>query len=219
MSDEAGRAARRDRRIARIVGLGGFVLRLLARTWRIRQVNRGPMQALRDAGHPIIFVLWHGNLLPLLWHHRDQGIAVLISEHGDGEIVARVALSLGFRTVRGSTSRGGARALLELTRVSRSGIDLAFTPDGPRGPARRFAPGALIVAQRAGVPLVPLYAHADRAWHLRSWDRFVIPKPFSRITVAYADPIHLAAGTPREAAAETDRMETAMAATVEAAGG
>ena len=219
MSDAAARQRRRARRIALVVAVGGVVLRLVARTWRIRQINRGPTQALRDAGQPVILVLWHGALLPLLWHHRRQGVAVLISEHGDGEIIARIALSLGYRTVRGSTTRGAARALLELTRAARSGIDLAFTPDGPRGPAHRFAPGALIVAQRSGAPFVAIHAHAERAWHLRSWDRFVIPKPFTRITVAYSDPVPVSAPTPRDAAGQSDRFERIMAATVEAAGG
>ena len=106
----------------------------------------------------MIFTLWHGELLPLLWHHRAQDIAVVISEHRDGEIIARIAESLGYATVRGSTSRGGGRALIGLMRALEEGRDGAVTPDGPRGPAHVFAPGAAIAAQRTGAPLVPIRA-------------------------------------------------------------
>ncbi|HEU4642397.1 MAG TPA: lysophospholipid acyltransferase family protein [Gemmatimonadaceae bacterium] len=216
-SDAAAR--RRARRVALAVRLGGVVLRLLARTWRIREVNRAPSQALRDAGRPVIFTLWHGEMLALLWHHRREGITVLISEHGDGEIIARVAESLGFRTVRGSTSRGADRALLGMSRVVQQGGDLAFTPDGPRGPARVFAPGALIVAQRSGAPIVTLAVTTRRCWRLRSWDRFMIPKPFARIAIAYGAPAPVDAPTPREAAALGAPFEALMTETARSAHG
>lgn len=214
------RDARRARRLVLASRLGGVLLRLLARTWRVRFVNRGPVDALRRAGQPYILALWHGQLLPLLWTQRRQDIKVLISEHGDGEIVARVALSLGYHTVRGSTSRGGGRALLGMCRAVREEHRaVAFTPDGPRGPARTFAPGALIVAQRTGAPIVTMAAGATRAWRLKSWDSFLIPKPFARVTVAYGDPVVLHARTMREAAGQTARFETLLAATSAAANG
>ena len=98
--------------------------------------RRRSVRERRAAKQPIIFSLWHGHLLPLLYHHRGEGVTVLISEHGDGEIIARIAERLGFRTVRGSTSRGAARALLGRRACVEQGGDLAITPDGPRGPAR-----------------------------------------------------------------------------------
>ena len=116
---------------------------------------------------------------------------MLISEHGDGEIIARIARHFGFRTIRGSTSRGAARALLELVREVQGGNELAITPDGPRGPAKSFAPGAVIVAQRSGSPIVPAVVHVPFAWRLKSWDRFVVPKPFAKITVAYGETIEI----------------------------
>ena len=206
MTDEEAKRRKKARRIVWAVRLGGAVLRVLAATWRVREVNRTPSQKLRDAGHPVIMVLWHGELLPLLWHHRGEGITVLVSEHGDGELLARVAESLGFRTVRGSTSRGAGRALLGMIRVVQAGGDAGFTPDGPRGPARSFAPGALIVAQRTGAPLVTMRASTSRAWRLRSWDSFMIPKPFARITVAYGSPTGVEASNPREAVAQAERF-------------
>ena len=167
---------------------GGVALRALAATWHFRVVGGEAVESLRSNGTPFIFSLWHGQLLPLLWHHRAQGVAVMISEHRDGELVARIARSLGYRLIRGSTTRGGERALLALVKDLRAGGEAAVTPDGPKGPARSYAPGALIAAQRSGAPILPVAAHADRAWHLSSWDRFMIPKPFAHVTVAYGTP-------------------------------
>jgi lysophospholipid acyltransferase (LPLAT)-like uncharacterized protein len=150
-------------------------------------------------------------MLPLLFLHRDEGVSVLISEHRDGELIARIAESLGFRTVRGSTSRGAARALVGLTHELESGRDIAVTPDGPRGPARSFAPGALIAAQRAAAPVIVVGVSARPAWRLRTWDGFVIPKPFGRVTIAYSDPVRLDAPSARAAADETRRFEGLMA--------
>lgn len=190
----------------RLVFLGGGVLRALAGTWRVRVVGGEHIAKLRQARQPFVFACWHGELLPLIWHHRRQGVAVLVSEHRDGELIARVAAGLGFSTVRGSTTRGGGRALLALSRLLQEGREVAVTPDGPRGPARTYAPGALVAAQRAGAPVLIVSMSVDRAWRLRSWDRFVIPKPFARITVAYGEPVWVTGATPREAAAETDRF-------------
>lgn len=189
---------------------GRGLLRGMYATWRVRVLNDAAWCAMRQRGEPFILTLWHGDLLPLLVHHRGQGIAVLISEHRDGETVARVAHGLGLRTVRGSSTRGGARAIAALVRELRQGREVAITPDGPRGPARKFAPGALVAAQRAGAPLVPIGVHVDRAWRLNSWDRFVIPKPFARVTIAYGEPTRVHADTPREAAKLAARFETLM---------
>ncbi|HET7565798.1 MAG TPA: lysophospholipid acyltransferase family protein [Gemmatimonadaceae bacterium] len=198
------------RRVRWAVALGGTVLRALARTWRMRRVNDAPLHALRERGQPVIFALWHGEMLPLLWCHRREGVSILISEHADGEIIARTAESLGYRTVRGSTTRGADRALLGLCRVVESGGDIAITPDGPRGPAHRCAPGVLIVAQRTRAPIIPIVAVASGVWRFRSWDGFIIPKPFARVTVSYGPPMLVCASTPREAAADAPRLEQLM---------
>jgi lysophospholipid acyltransferase (LPLAT)-like uncharacterized protein len=187
--------------------LGRGFLQMLARTWRIRVVNGGHLLDLRRGGRPFIFALWHGHLLPLLWHHRGQGVLVLISEHRDGEMVARAAESLGYGLIRGSTTRGADRALISLVRELKSGHEVAITPDGPRGPAETFAPGALVAAQRSDSFILPVAASADRAWRLRSWDRFVIPKPFARVTIAYTTPTKVSATTSRAAADEGARFE------------
>ncbi len=198
--------------------LGKGVLSALARTWRFTVVNDEALRRLREERQPFIYSLWHGHLLPLLWHHRGSQVAILISEHRDGELIARTAAWLGYRLIRGSTTRGAERALLSLVRELKSGRSVAVTPDGPRGPARKFAPGALVAAQRAAVPILPVAASADRAWRLRSWDRFVIPKPFARITVAYGTETRVESPTARSAATEGPRFEALMNEAAQIAG-
>jgi lysophospholipid acyltransferase (LPLAT)-like uncharacterized protein len=190
--------------------LGKGVLGALARTWRYSVINEEALKRVRAEGRPFIFSLWHGHLLPLLWHHRGSNVAILISEHRDGELIARTAQWLGYNLIRGSTTRGAERALLSLVRELKSGREVAITPDGPRGPARQFAPGALIAAQRAGVAILPIAAAADRAWRLGSWDRFVIPKPFARITVAYLEATTIDSPSARAAATQAPRLEALM---------
>jgi lysophospholipid acyltransferase (LPLAT)-like uncharacterized protein len=204
-------------RLALLLGKGA--LRVLGGTWRIKTLNREPWEAIRSAGRGFIFSLWHGQLLPLLWQHRGEGVAVLISEHRDGELVARAATSLGYRLIRGSTSRGADRALISMTRELQAGKEVAITPDGPKGPPRKFAAGALVAAQRSDSFIVPIGVTADRAWHLRSWDRFMIPKPFARVTIAYGNPAKVAATTARAAADEATRFEQLMADAGRMAGG
>jgi lysophospholipid acyltransferase (LPLAT)-like uncharacterized protein len=182
-------------------------MRLLAMTWRMRPENDEAMRIARASGQRVIFTLWHGELLPLLWQHREEGVAVLISEHRDGELVAQIAERLGYTTVRGSTTRGGGRALIGLMRAIEAGHDAAVTPDGPRGPAHVFAPGAAIAAQRTGAALMPVRAAATRAWRLKSWDRFLIPKPFALVRVIYGVPTTVDAASPREAAEQAPKLQ------------
>jgi lysophospholipid acyltransferase (LPLAT)-like uncharacterized protein len=199
-----------ERRIVWAARLGVFLVRALGWTWRFRVSHDADVRRLRDANTPFVFSLWHGQLLPLLYYHRNRGVTVLISEHADGEIIARIAMRFGYRTVRGSTSRGAARALLGVARVLEDGGELAITPDGPRGPAKSYAPGVAIVAQRANVPVVAAAAAAKGSWHLKTWDRFLIPRPFTSVHVAYSEAVQIDAGDAREATAEVDRLREAM---------
>ena len=212
-------SAAAERNVAWSARLGSGVLRLLAGTWRVRIANPEVIANEHAAGRRVIYALWHGDLLPLLWAHRSRGIAIMVSEHRDGEIITRIALGLGFRAVRGSTSRGAARALLAACRAIDEGRDVAVTPDGPRGPARSVAPGTVAIARRTGASIVPVAAAASRAWRLGSWDRFGIPKPFARVAVAYDHPIRIGADAPRDDIQEAeairagiDRAGTAAAA-------
>jgi lysophospholipid acyltransferase (LPLAT)-like uncharacterized protein len=145
-------------------------------------------QEFRRKGEPVIFVFWHGQLLSLVHHHRNEGIVVLVSEHADGEYIARVIRRHGFGTARGSSTRSGVKGLKGILRAAREGKDLAFTPDGPRGPRHEFKWGAIIAAQLTSLPIIPLGVGADRAWYLKNWDRFMIPKPFSTVRIRYGPP-------------------------------
>jgi lysophospholipid acyltransferase (LPLAT)-like uncharacterized protein len=192
------------------IAAGKPLLRALASTWRYEFRNREALLELRAGNEPFVFSLWHGHLLPLIWLHRGEGVRLLISEHRDGEIISRVAHAFGYQTVRGSTNKGGERALLALARALENGEEVAVTPDGPRGPARICQPGALVAAARASAPILPVAINASRAWRMNSWDSFVVPMPFARITVVYGDPLSVAGGTARAAAAEAPRLDAAM---------
>jgi lysophospholipid acyltransferase (LPLAT)-like uncharacterized protein len=216
-SDEGEEELSRSSRAVLFLAQGVF--QLLARTWRFRVLNGGAIRALREQEPPVIFSLWHGQLLPLLWHHRNQGVKILISEHRDGEIVARTAQSLGYGLIRGSTTHGANRALITLVRELQAGHDVAITPDGPRGPAETYAPGALVAAQRTRAYIIPVAASASRSWRLNSWDRFMIPKPFARVTVAYAEPSQVIADSPRLATEQASRFKRLMGEAVALASG
>jgi lysophospholipid acyltransferase (LPLAT)-like uncharacterized protein len=208
--DEPGPAGAPDWRVRFLLPIGLLLVRLLAGSWRFRIRNAAGWQRLRAENKPWVFALWHATLLPIAYRHSNEGVAVLVSQHRDGELIARTLAAWGNTTVRGSTTRGGSRALLAMIKELERGIVVAVTPDGPRGPALKFQPGALIAAQRARVPVVPILVHADRAWRLRSWDRFIIPKFFARVTIAYGDPVMVGGSSPREAAAEAERFEAIM---------
>ena len=168
--------------------LGQGLVGSLFLTVRIQTMGEEYLRPFRDAGTPVIFVFWHGRLLPLVHVHRGQGAVVLVSEHGDGEYVTRILRRLGFGTVRGSSTRGGVRGLKGLIRAARGGHDLAVTPDGPRGPNREFKPGAVTVARMTGLPLIPIGVGGSAGWRADSWDRFLVPRPFSTVRVAYGPP-------------------------------
>jgi lysophospholipid acyltransferase (LPLAT)-like uncharacterized protein len=170
------------------------LVRVLAASWRISLAHEDRWRTLHQAGKPHVFLLWHEALLPLLWQHRNQGVAIVVSEARDGQYLSDVATALGYRTVRGSSTRGGARALLGAVRTLQSAGAVAFTPDGPRGPRRELKPGVVAAAQRGGGVIVPIHAEADRAWRLHSWDRFMIPKPLARVQITYGRPFTVAEG-------------------------
>jgi lysophospholipid acyltransferase (LPLAT)-like uncharacterized protein len=174
--------------------VGAPVLRALASTWRIHLEHEERWRSLYQARQPHVFLLWHEALLPLLWQHREQGIAIVVSEAREGRYLADFAASLGYRSLYGSSTRGGTRALLGAVRELQAGRAVAFTPDGPRGPRRELKPGVVAAAQRGGAAIVPLHAEPDRTWRLHSWDRFMIPKPFAHVRILYGPPFEVAPG-------------------------
>jgi lysophospholipid acyltransferase (LPLAT)-like uncharacterized protein len=143
---------------------------------------------VREGRQPIL-ALWHGRILAGLEYFRDRNVVVITSQNFDGEWIARILHRFGFRTARGSTSRGGARALVQMRRDLAAGRPVAFTVDGPRGPARRAQPGAVWLAGATGHPILPYHIEANRYWTVRSWDRTQVPKPFSTVALAMGPPL------------------------------
>lgn len=181
-------AIRRERRVRRTERLVRWVLRLLAPTWRVVFEQADRLPGASSPPRPYIFAMWHGELLPIIWAHRDRGIVGMVSEHGDGEVLSRIVSRWGFRLVRGSTTRGAGRVLLAFVRELRAGNVGMLTPDGPKGPAGVPQAGVLLAARQGEAPIIPVRCEVSRAWRLRSWDRFLIPKPFARVTIRYAEP-------------------------------
>ena len=144
-----------------------------------------------DRGRQPILACWHGRILTGLYYFRHRGIVALASQNFDGEWIARILERFGYATARGSTSRGGARALVQLRRELAAGHGVAFTVDGPRGPARVAQAGAVWLAGATGQPILPFHLEADRSWTTRSWDRAQIPKPFSSVAVVLGEPIEV----------------------------
>lgn len=169
-------------------------VRLLAATWRFRVSGWEHVEAARATGRPVVYILWHSRILPLLYHRRNEGMALLISRHRDGGYLADLSERWGYRVVRGSSRRGGEVGLLGLVRYLRSGAEVALTPDGPRGPAERMKPGALAAAQHAGALVIAAGARATSAWWIESWDRFCLPRPFAQVDVAYSEPFAVPEG-------------------------
>jgi lysophospholipid acyltransferase (LPLAT)-like uncharacterized protein len=207
----------RERRIALLSWVGWIVLLILSRTWRWRHVNRETLLAHRAKGQAVIQAFWHGQLLAMMIEARKQNVMVMVSEHGDGEIISRALSRLGFGLVRGSSSRGAARALLAGAREVENGHDLIVTPDGPRGPAKSVAPGAAAIAQRTGAPIMPIGIYASRAWRLKSWDSLMIPKPFAIVRVAYGPPLLVNTDTARKSVEAANGVHAAIEAAIAAA--
>ena len=177
---------RRRLRVSGVVFVAAPLLRLLAASWRVEW--RGVPVARAAGTRARLFAFWHGELLPISWGLRDRGVVAMVSEHRDGELIARVLQRWGFGLVRGSSTRGGGKVLLGMIRALAEGRDGAITPDGPRGPAGVPHIGAVRAALRAGVELVPVRVTVSRAWRARSWDRFLIPTPFARVTITASEP-------------------------------
>lgn len=185
---------RKRAEVATIATLGYPVLRALGSTWRWKVSGAEHVDAIRAKGLHPIHSFWHGRILPATLYFQRRGIVVITSENYDGEWIARIITKFGYGTARGSTSRGGPKALLQLVREVKS-KGVAFTLDGPRGPAEVAQPGAVWLAKATGNPLLPFHAEAKSSWTMKSWDRTQIPKPFTTVAMAIGDPLSV----PRDA--------------------
>ncbi len=164
----------------------------LAATWEYDISGAEHLRGVWPNGQPAVWALWHGNFLPLLWLHRNDQVTILVSHHRDGDHLADLAAKWGYRILRGSSTRGAVAGLLGLIRTLRRGGQVALAADGPRGPQGRVKGGAVAAAFGTGAPIVPVGVAAARAWRLRSWDGFLVPRPWARIKVAYGPPLFVA---------------------------
>src|SRR5437667_11711654 len=190
---ESGRTSIVRRAEAKVIAAIGYrAVACLGATLRRRTEGLERVDAIHAAGRQPIMAFWHGRILPATYYFRRRGIVVITSENFDGEWIAGIIERFGYGTARGSTSRGGRKALLQLTRDLAAGKPAGFTLDGPRGPARVAQAGAVWLAKATGNPVLPFHLEADRAWTLGSWDRTQIPKPFATVAIAMGEPFTVA---------------------------
>jgi lysophospholipid acyltransferase (LPLAT)-like uncharacterized protein len=207
VNGETWRSSWRKRtEVAAIAAAGYPLINAIGHTLRWRVDGMHHLDAIRAAGRQPIMAFWHGRILPATYYFRRRGIVVITSENFDGEWIARIIERFGYGTARGSSSRGGVRALLQLARDMERGKAAGFTVDGPRGPARVVQPGAVWLARRTGNPVLPFHLEASRHWTLGSWDRTQIPKPFATIALTIGEPVGVPADTSDEAL-ETARCD------------
>ena len=179
--------------VAAIATVGYPVVRALTSTWTWKVSGAEHVDAIANIGHHPILALWHGRILAATPYFANRGIVAMASENFDGEWIARLLGKFGYGAARGSTSRGGPAALRQLVRdVKAHGV--AFTLDGPRGPAEVAQPGAIWLAKATGQPLLPFHSEAAASWTLNSWDRTQIPKPFTTLAMAIRPPIYVPRG-------------------------
>jgi hypothetical protein len=172
-----------------IVLIATPLIQLLGWTLRIKAEGRADLGPRARQDSPLLWALWHETILMSVWYHRDQDVYVMISASRDGELITTIGKFFGYTAVRGSSSKRGQEATRELVDYLKAGKRCAITPDGPRGPRREMKMGAVNIARLTGCPVVPFGFAAEHCWRLKSWDRFIIPKPFSRAVFVYGEPI------------------------------
>jgi lysophospholipid acyltransferase (LPLAT)-like uncharacterized protein len=202
-----------------LIAFGYCLLRLLARTLRYEIDDRAGIVD-RPVTENYIGALWHNRLLifPIVLRRffPNRHGAALISASHDGDLLADAVRRFGYDVVRGSSSRLGASAILQLTEVLASGRDVVITPDGPRGPAYELGPGIIFLAQKSHAAVVPMNLEYSRCWRLGSWDRFIVPRPFAKVRVLIDEPHPVkSTGTPEEFESERRALQEAMMALVE----
>ena len=202
-----------------LIALGFRLLQIWARTLRY-EIDDRPGVVGRPLNENYIGALWHNRLLIFPFVLRrffsNRRGAALISASRDGDLLADAIKRFDFDIVRGSSSRLGASAILQLTDVLASGRDVVITPDGPRGPAYELGPGIIFLAQKSGAAVLPVNMEYSSCWRLKSWDRFILPRPFSKVRVIIGQPYHVrSTSTPDEFETERLRLQDAMMALVE----
>lgn len=210
MSSAAGKRLERWVKLSVVPPVGAWVIRCLGRSMRIESQGHEAADQLYQAGTRAIFAFWHARQLLMPFAYRGERAHVLISQHQDGEIIARIVERFGFLAVRGSSTRGGVEALRELIRLGHSGADLVVTPDGPKGPAQVAKIGVIQLARATGLPIVPITAACSKKL-FASWDRFMLPWPWSRGLFLWGGPLWVSrAAGPEELEAKRVELEVAL---------
>ncbi|TGM24901.1 lysophospholipid acyltransferase family protein [Leptospira levettii] len=172
-----------------------WLQRFIGLTSRIRIFKNEQYEEIFKNKKPYIYSIWHTNVLYSPYLHRNKNVAVLISESKDGDFINQVVHRFGNSSIRGSSSKGGSKALKAMIQHLKKGLPAAFTPDGPRGPALIVQPGIIAAAQVTQVPIVPFHYECSKQWILeKAWDKHRVPKPFTTFVVSYGEPIYV----PRE---------------------
>lgn len=191
---------------------GLFLVRLLSATYRIRLVDPDNEQAVLKAGGQVVYASWHQRFFPgITFFSRRRPIAIMISQSRDGEMAARAVHIMGWRAVRGSSTHGGGQALDTIKNLIGQGYKVGHIVDGPQGPFGVVKPGLIRIAQYADLPIIPVITSGQNLWVFNSWDRFMVPKPFSRVIIRFGAPIHV----PKDLGANGfEQMQTHVAQTL-----
>jgi lysophospholipid acyltransferase (LPLAT)-like uncharacterized protein len=202
----------KERLIIRLADLAFYALiNLIGRTIKFEVTGWENHERIVSDGHLPIYVFWHERIFLTTYWWRNRRIVVLTSRSFDGEYIARFIQRFGYGAVRGSSTRGGVGAVVEMVRLMRSGCTTAFTIDGPKGPPRVAKMGAVLLAKKSGQPICPVTMALERRWIAPTWDSFQVPKPFSRACVFVAPPIYVAADADEaELAAKNDQLQATL---------
>lgn len=168
-----------------------FLIKTIGKTLRYETEGFENLEKIKKEGKLPIYAFWHNRIFPMAYFFRNQGVAVIASKSFDGEYIARFITRLGYGAIRGSSTRGGVKALVEMIRLMREGVPMAFTIDGPKGPRYVAKSGACLLAKKTGNPIISLIVECEKFWTINSWDKLQIPKPFSRAKIFVAEPIYV----------------------------
>ncbi|MCC6327348.1 MAG: lysophospholipid acyltransferase family protein [Acidobacteria bacterium] len=208
----------KDRLTIRAADLGFYLLiRVIGATIRFQIEGWENFESIERAGKLPIYAFWHDRIFAGTYFFRNRGIAVITSQSKDGEYIARFIQRLGYGAIRGSSTRGGVGALVEMIKAMRAGTATAFTLDGPKGPRYVAKPGAVLLAKKTGNPIMPFVVECKKYWTIRSWDRLQIPKPFTKAKVIIGTPIYVGSNVDGNAVSEKLReVQLSLDAMVEA---
>lgn len=192
-------------KICILATLGYWILCFIGKTLRWQIINWENLESVYINGRRLILAFWHGRIFATSYYFRKRGIVVLTSQHRDGEYIAKIIQNLGYGVARGSSSKGSHGATKEALRALQQNKDVGFAIDGPRGPRYKVKPGATYLAWKTGNPVVPFHVSVEKKWILASWDRFEIPKPFSRALLIIGNPIYINSETGRDKIADGEK--------------